>query len=87
MPKNSRFRTPLEGKQVYGLQSLLKSARQHFYSNFQLSQNKLSYKTSVLVGYEIRGLFGNRLTAALMYSLHNLAKFPTHVETPLFQKP
>ena len=87
MPDSSRFRTPLESQRVHGLQSLLKSARHHFHPRFLLSQDKLSWKTSLLVRCEILGLFGDTSTAAHMYCPHNSEKFPTLVQTPLFQKP
>ena len=86
MPESSHSRTPLESQRVHGLQSLLKSARQHVHLNFPLSQEQLSYKTSLLVRCEILGLSGNTLTAAHMYSRHNSEKFTRHVQMPLSQK-
>ena len=51
MPQRSRFRTPFESQRVNGLQSLLKSAMQHFHPNFPLSQDKYSEKISILVRF------------------------------------
>ena len=87
MPESTRFRTPLESQRVHGLQSLLKSTRQHSHPNFALNQNKLSLETSLLVRCEILGLFGNTLSAAHMHSRHNSEKFSRHVQRPLSQKP
>ena len=44
-----------------GFQTLSKSARQHFYRNFTLMQQKLSWKTSSLVRSKILGLFVNTM--------------------------
>ena len=86
MPESSRFRTPLESQRVQGLESLLKSAEQHFHLNFPLNQDKLRRKRCLLVRCEILALFVNMFTAAHMYSCHNSEKFPRHVKTPLSQK-
>ena len=86
MPESSRYRTPLEGQRVHGLQSLLKSARQHFHPTFPLSRDKLNYETSPLVRCEILGLFRNILTAARKYCRDNSEKFLRHVQTTLSQK-
>ena len=86
MPKSSRFRTPFESQRVHGLQSLLKYTGHHYHSNFPLSQDKLSSKTSLLVRCEILGLFGDTLAAAHMYSRLNSKKFLTHVQMQLSQK-
>ena len=57
-----------------------------FILDFPLIQDKLSRKTSLFVGCEILGLFGNTLVTDHMYSRHNWGKFSQHVETPLSQK-
>ena len=71
MPKSSRFRTRFENQRVNVSQTLLKSLPQHFYLNFPLTTDKLSYKTSLSVRSEILGPFRNTLTANHMYSRHN----------------
>ena len=72
MPESSSFRTLFESERVHGCQTLLKPTRQLFSANFPLIQDKLSYKTSLLVRSEILGLFGNALTRDHMYCSHNL---------------
>ena len=87
MPETSCFRTPFESKRVHVSQTLQKSARQHFYLNFELTTDKLSWKTSLSVRSEISGLLGNTFSADYMYCRHNWENFPQHVQTPLYQKP
>ena len=87
MLENSRFRTPFESQRVHGFQTLLKSGCQKFRRNFPLSQNKLSYKTSLLLRCEILGLFGNTVIISHMYSCHNSEKLPRDVQTPFSEKP
>ena len=69
MPITSCFRTLLESKCFHGSQTLVKPALQHFYPNFQLIWEKLSWNTSLFIRFEILGLFGNTLSADHMYSL------------------
>ena len=71
MPKSSCFRTPFQSQRVNESQTLLKSARQHFHPNFPLIQEKVSWKTCVLVRSEILGVVDNTLMADHMYSRHN----------------
>ena len=68
MPESSFFRKPLGNQRVQRSQTLTKSVRRHFYPNFPLIRHKLSYKISLLVRYEILGLFGNTLILDHMYS-------------------
>ena len=86
MPESSYFRTLFESQCIHGCKTLLRPALQHFYPNFPLSQNKLSWKISALVISEILGLFGNTLTADNMYSRHNWQKFWQQVQAILSQK-
>ena len=53
MQESSHFITPLESERVQGLQSLLKQAPQNVYPEFPLSQDKMSWKTTLLVRCEI----------------------------------
>ena len=62
MPKSSRFRTTFESPRFHASQKISKSARQHFYRNFTLTKDRLSYKTSPSVRSEIAVLFVNTLT-------------------------
>ena len=86
MPASSSLRTPFVSQPVLGWQKLLISARHNFHSNFPLSQDKLNYKTSLLLRCEILALFGNTLTANHMYSCHYWEKLLQHAPTPLCQK-
>ena len=54
--KKSCFRTPFANEGVNGFQTLLKSARHHYYSLFLSIQGKLSCKKLPSVWYEILGL-------------------------------
>ena len=71
MPETSCFRTPFRSQGVHVSQTLLKSARQHFYPNSPIMGDKLGLKTSLLVRSEILGLIGNTLLADHMYSRHH----------------
>ena len=83
MPKRSFYRTPFWNQRVHGSQTVTISARRLFYPDFSLMQEKLCQKRSLLVISEIVGLFGKRLAADHMYSLHNWDKFMQQVQTPL----
>ena len=85
MLESACFRIPFPSPSVRGSQTLLKSARQHFYPNFPLNQEKLCYKTSPLVRIERLRLFGNTLAAGHMYSSHIWEKFLQEVKTRLSQ--
>ena len=80
------FRTPFQSQSVHGTMPVLKPVLQHFYPNFPLLYNKLSWKTSLFVRSEILGLFGNTLTTNDMYSRHRWEKFPERLQTLLSQQ-
>ena len=86
MPESSCFRTALQSERVHVPQTPVKSTRQQFYPKFPLIQDKLSSKTSLLVRFEVLGVFGKRLTADHKYFRRNWEKFLEHVETPLSSK-
>ena len=67
-------------------ETLLKSARHHYYSILSSIRGKLSYKKSPSVWCEILGLFVNALTADDKYSDSNMQNFPQQFQTPLSQK-
>ena len=71
MLESSCLRTPFESQGVNGSQALLKPAQQHFYPNFALISDKLSWKTFLSVRSEVLGLFVNAFTANHMYYRHN----------------
>ena len=77
---------PFASKLVHRSQTLLEPPLQHFYLNFPLIHEKLSWKTSPLVRLEILRLFGNTLTADHMYSHHRSEKLPEQVERLISQK-
>ena len=64
----------------------MKPALQHFYPNFLLISDKLSWKTSLLIRSKMLGLFFNPLIAYHMYSRQNWEKFPQQGQTKLFSK-
>ena len=84
--KRSCFRTPFANERVNGFQTLLKSARHHYYSLLSSILGKLSYKKSPSVWCEILRLFVNALTADDKYSDSNMQNFPQQFQTPLSQK-
>ena len=86
MPLSSCFRSPFASQRVHESQTLLERALQHLHPNFPLIQEKLSSKTSLLIRSEILGLFGQTLTADLMYSRHICQKLWQKVQTLLSQK-
>ena len=71
MSKKPRFRTLFNSQHAKGSQTLLKSAREHFYYISVTLLEKWSWKMSPLVISEILGLFVNTLTAYDKYSLRN----------------
>ena len=63
MSKNPSFGTPLDSQDIKESQILLKSAWQDFYHVFSSLSSFLSRKMSLLVIYELLGLFINTLAA------------------------
>ena len=86
MSKRSCFRTPFANERVNGFQTLLKSARRHYYPVLSSIRGKLSYKKSPSVWCEILRLFVNALTADEEYSGSNMQNLPQQFQTPLSQK-
>ena len=74
--KGSCFGTPFGNERVNGFQTLLKSARHHYYPLFSAIRGKLSCKNSHSVWYEILRLFFNALTADDKSSGSNMQNFP-----------
>ena len=70
------FGTPFWNQRFNGSLRLLKSAQKHFYPIVSSLWDKLSWKTSLLVGSEILGLFNNTLTADDKYFPYNIENFP-----------
>ena len=86
MSKKSCFGTPFANERVNGSQTLLKSARHHYYPLSSSIRSKLSCKKSPSVWYEILSLFVNALTADDKYSDSNMQNFRQQFQTPLSQK-
>ena len=84
--ESSCFRTSFQSQRLHLFQAILKSARQHFYPNFPLRKEKLSWKRSLSLRSEISVLLVNTLTSDHMYSHHNWENFAQHVQRPLTQK-
>ena len=79
--KSSCFRTSFTSERVNGFQTLLKSARHHYYPLFSSIRGKLSCKNSPSVWYEILRLFVNALTADDKYSVSNMQDLTQHIQT------
>ena len=84
--KRSCFRTPFANERVNGFQTLLESARHHYYPLLSSIRGKLSYNKSTSDRCEILRLFLNALTADDKYSGSNIQNFPQQFQTPLSQK-
>ena len=84
--KRSCLRTPFANERVNGFQTLLKSARHHYYSLFSSIRGKLSCKKSPSVWHEILRLLVNALTVDYKYSGSNMQNLPQQFQTPLSQK-
>ena len=82
----SCFRTPFADERVNGFQTLLKSARNHYYPLFSSIWGKLSWKKSTSAWYEILNLFVKILTADDKYSGSNMQNLRQQFQTPLSQK-
>ena len=86
MPLSVCFSTASNIKRVHGSQTLLDPPLQHFYLNFPLIQDRLTWKTSPLVRSKFLGHFGNTLTADHMYSCHRWEKLQQQIQTLLSHK-
>ena len=84
--KRSFFRTPLVYEGVNRFQTLLKSARHHYYPLFSSIRGKLSCKKLPSVWYEILRLFVNAITADDKYSGSNMQNVQQQFQTPLSKK-
>ena len=73
-------------QRVNGFETLLKSARHHYFPLFPRIRDKLSWKKSALVTFEIFRLFVNTLTPDDKYSRRNMQIFWQQLQTPLSQK-
>ena len=86
MFKRPYFRTRFDKQRGSEFETLLDSARHHYYRMFPLIWDNLSWKKSVLVRYEVSGQFVNALTTVYMYSGRNMQIFPQQLQTQLSKK-
>ena len=84
--KSFCFRTPFPNERVNGFQTLLKSARHHYYPLFSSIRGKLIWKKSPSVWYKILRLFVHALTADDKHFGSNMQNLPQQFQTPLSQK-
>ena len=82
----SCFSTPFGNRRVNGFETLLKLARHHYFPIFQWFRDKLSWKISALVVFEIFRLFVNTLTPDDKYSCRYTQIFWQQLQKPLSQK-
>ena len=82
----SCFRRPCGNQRVNEFQTLLKSARHHYFPISPCIWDILSWKKSALVWSEMTTLFVNTLTAHNKYSRCIVHNFAQQVQTPLSQK-
>ena len=84
--KMSSFIRPFGNQRVNVFQTLLKSARLHYFPKFSCISDILSWKKSALEWSDILRLFVNTLTANNKNSSCNVHNFVTQVQTQLSQK-
>ena len=87
MSKRSRFRKPFGSQRINGSQSLLKSARHHFYTLFQLIWDKWTSKKLLLVRFEILALFLKTMTTDDKISRRKRDYFAQQNQMQLSQEP
>ena len=84
--KSSCLSTPFGNERVNGFETLLKSARHHYFPIFPRIRDKLIWKESVLVTSEIFRLFVNTLTPDDKYSRRNMQIFWQQLQTLFSQE-
>ena len=77
---------PFGNQPVNGFETLLKSARHHYFPLFPRFRDKLSWKKSVLVTSEIFRLFVNTLSPDDKYSRRKMQIFWQQLQTFLSQE-
>ena len=87
MSKRSLFRTPFGSQRVNGSQSMLRSARNHFYTTIPLISKKMCWEKLLLVRSEISGLFPSTLTTDDKYSRQTRENFRQHIQMQISKKP
>ena len=80
------FSTPFFNQRVNGFETLLKSARHHYFPIFPRIRDKLSWEKSALVISEIFRQFVNTLTPNDKYSRRYMQNFWQQVQTLYIKK-
>ena len=80
------FRTRFCRQRVSGFETLLNSARHHYYRMFPWIWDILRWKNSVVLRSKIFGLFVNTLFAEYKYSRRNMLNYRQKHQTQLSQK-
>ena len=83
----SRFRTAFGSQRISVSKSLLKSARNHFYTIVPLIPDKFSCKNLLLFRFEVLGLILNTMTTGDNISHRNRDNFAQQIQMQLSQKP
>ena len=86
MSKRLSFRTSFVKQRVSVFETLLKSARHHYYQMLPWFREKLSWKRPALVRSEMLGIFVNTLTVECHHSRRHMRNFPQQIQTQLSQK-
>ena len=84
--KRYSFSTPFSNQRVNGFETLLTSARHHYFALSPRIRDKLSCKKSALITSEIFRLFVNTVTPDDAYSHRNMQIFWQQLQMPLSQK-
>lgn len=86
MSKRFCFREAFDSQRVSGSKRLLWSEQQHFYPIVGWLWDRLSWKRSLLLGYQNSGLFLNTLSADYKYSRHNQENLQELIQIKLSKK-
>ena len=84
--KRSCFSTPFGNQRVNGFETLLMSAQHQYFPLFRQIRDKLSWKKSALVTFEIFRLFVNTLSPDDKYSRRKMQIFWQQLQTLLSQE-
>ena len=81
--KKRRFRSSFDSQHVKASETLGKSAWEHFYHIFSSLREEMTWKMSLLVKFEILGVFVQTLTADDRYRVQDCGNLPFPIQTPL----
>ena len=83
MSKRSFFRTTFDSQRIKGSKTRLKSARKHFDPLDWSIRDKLSWRLSLLIRFEILRLFVNTLTDDDKHYRHCKGNFAQSIQIPI----